>query len=151
MTLQERFARNLKRYREELGWSQEQLGSMVGSDRTAISRLERQRGKITLQRADTLATAMKIDVRVLLETPTTAPLRHRPPTDPISTAQIGAKVLELRTAEEISQKTLGSRVGIDRNLISRLEAPGQNQLAPVELSTLEKLATALHVKPTDLL
>ncbi|RDJ98526.1 helix-turn-helix domain-containing protein [Paraburkholderia lacunae] len=151
MTLQERFARNLKRCREELGWSQEQLGSMVGSDRTGISRLERKAGKITLQRAEALATAMEMDVRILLETPVTASLHRRPPGDQTSTAQIGAKVLELRTAEGVSQKTLAARVGIDRNLISRLEAPGENQLAPIELSTLEKLATALRVKPTDLL
>jgi transcriptional regulator with XRE-family HTH domain len=151
MTLQERFARNLKRYREELGWSQEQLGSLVGSDRTGISRLERQGGKITLQRAEALANALKIDVRVLLETSASAPLHPAPPGKPISTADIGAKILELRTAEGVSQKTLGARVGVDRNLISRLEAVGDNQLAPIELSTLEKLAAALRVRPTDLL
>ena len=94
---------------------------------------------------------MKIDVRVLLETPTSVKIVRRPPGKPITTASIGQRVRQLRTEEGVSQKTLGERVGIDRNLVSRVEAPGENQRAPIELSTREKLAKALGIEPTDLL
>jgi DNA-binding Xre family transcriptional regulator len=56
----------------------------------------------------------------------------------------------LHRAEKISQKTLGERVGIDRNHISRIEAPN-GPTPPLELATLERLAMALGVKPIDLL
>jgi transcriptional regulator with XRE-family HTH domain len=150
MTLRERFARNLKRYRVELGWSQERLGNFIGADRTGISRLERTFGNPTLERADALATAMGIDVRVLMDTSVTAPLIRREPTGDVSSAAVGVRLAELRNAEGISQKTLGERVGIDRNHISRIEAPN-GPATPLELATLERLATALGVKPTDLL
>ncbi len=150
MSLQERFARNLKRYREELGWSQEKLGSTIGSDRTGISRLERTFGNITIERAHALATAMGIDVRVLMDTPVGTPLLHQAPSSTVSSEAVGARVFQLRNAEEVSQKTLGDRVGLDRNHISRIEAP-KGRAAQIELATLEKIATALRVKPGDLL
>jgi transcriptional regulator with XRE-family HTH domain len=150
MSLRERFARNLKRYRVELGMTQEELGSFVGADRTGVSRLERTFGNPTLERAVALATAMEIDVRVLMATSVTAKIERRPPTGDISSATVGAKVLELRNAAGFSQKDLGARVGLDRNFISRVESPS-GRATPLELASLEKLAVALGVRPVDLL
>ncbi|MGF6369729.1 transcriptional regulator with XRE-family HTH domain [Paraburkholderia sp. RAU6.4a] len=150
MSLRERFARNLKRYRMNLGMTQEELGSFVGADRTGISRLERTFGNPTLERADALATAMKIDVRVLMATAVTAEIEHRPPSGDVSSAAVGAKVLELRNSKGMSQKELGARVGLDRNFISRVESPS-GRFTPLEFASLEKLAAALGVSPVDLL
>jgi transcriptional regulator with XRE-family HTH domain len=150
MSLRERFARNLKRYRMELGMTQEELGSFVGADRTGISRLERTFGNPTLERADALATAMRIDVRVLMATSVTTKIERRPPTGDVSSAAVGAKVLELRNVKGISQKELGARVGLDRNFISRVESPS-GRVTPLELASLEKLAIALGVSPVNLL
>jgi transcriptional regulator with XRE-family HTH domain len=150
MSLRERFARNLKRYRMELGMTQEELGSFVGADRTGISRLERTFGNPTLERADALATAMRIDVRVLMATSVSIGIERRPPTGDVSSAAVGAKVLQLRNAKGISQKELGARVGLDRNFISRVESPS-GRVTPLELASLEKLAIALDVSPVNLL
>ncbi|PVX82412.1 helix-turn-helix domain-containing protein [Paraburkholderia unamae] len=150
MSLQERFIKNLKRYREELGCSQEQLGNRLGSDRTAISRYERTSSRMTIERADALARALDVDVRVLLETPEDHPIAHRPPGSPISSKLVGQNVRDRRTAQHISQKELGDRVGMDRNHVSRIEA-STSSAAALQLATLEKLAVAFGIKPTDLL
>ncbi|TDF62122.1 XRE family transcriptional regulator [Cupriavidus sp. L7L] len=60
---------------------------------------------------------------------------------------MGAAVRRLREAEDISQRQLGDRVGLDRNHISRIELGTTN----IALDTLEKVATALGVAATDLL
>jgi transcriptional regulator with XRE-family HTH domain len=150
MTLQERFIRNLKRFRVDLNWSQEQLGSAMESDRTVIGRYERSSSRMNLERADELARALGVDVRVLLESPTTGEIVRRPPSGPVSSRQVGAKVKLLREAEGITQQELGERIGMDRNHVSRIEAQG-DKVAALQLSTLERLAAGLRVKPVDLL
>lgn len=149
MPLQERFVHNLKRYREQLGCTQEQLGTKLGTDRTVISRYERTSSRMNLERADMLARALDIDVRVLLETPVNKTLVHKPPGKPISSELVGAKVREVRTISALSQREIGDRIGMDRNHLSRIETKGAD--VAILLSTLEKLAQALGVKPTDLL
>ena len=150
MSLQERFVKNLRRYRDELGCSQEELGNRIGTDRTAISRYERTSSRMNLERADALARALDIDVRVLLDTPVDKRFVHRPPGKPVSSKLVGEKVRELRMAEGISQKAAGDRIGMDRNHIGRIEASGGATVV-LQLATLEKLARAFGVKPTDLL
>ncbi|WP_221311822.1 helix-turn-helix domain-containing protein [Paraburkholderia atlantica] len=150
MSLQERFIKNLKRYREAVGCSQEQLGNRLGSDRTAISRYERTSSRMTIERADALARALDVDVRVLLDTPEDRAIAHRPPGAPVSSKTVGQNVRNRRAAAQISQKELGDRIGMDRNHVSRIEG-ASGSAAALRLSTLEKLASALGIRPTDLL
>lgn len=150
MSLQERFIKNLKRYRESLGCSQEELGNRLGSDRTSISRYERTSSRMTIERADALARALDIDVRVLLDTPEDRPISRKPPGAPVSSQLVGQNVHIRRTTERISQKEFGNRVGMDRNHVSRIEA-STSPAAALQLTTLEKLAEAFGIKPTDLL
>ncbi|WP_415765502.1 helix-turn-helix domain-containing protein [Paraburkholderia sp. J10-1] len=150
MSLQERFIKNLKRHREARGCSQEELGNRLGSDRTAISRYERTSSRMTIERADALARALDVDVRVLLDTPEDQPIADRPPGDPVSSRLVGQNVRDRRTAQHISQKEFGDRVGMDRNHVSRIEA-STSSAAALQLATLEKLAVAFGIKPTDLL
>ncbi|MEX3943339.1 helix-turn-helix domain-containing protein [Paraburkholderia sp. BR10937] len=150
MSLQERFIKNLKRYRESLGCSQEELGNRLGSDRTAISRYERTSSRMTIERADALARALDVDVRVLLDTPVEENLAHSPPGAPVSSKLVGQHVRDRRTVEQISQKEFGDRIGMDRNHVSRIEAASGSAVA-IRLATLEKLAAAFGIKPTDLL
>lgn len=151
MSLQERFVQNLRRYREQVQVSQEELGSRLGSDRTVISRYERTSSRMTLERADALARALEIDVRVLLDTPADKRIAHKPPGAPVSSKLVGQNVRSLRTAEKVSQKELGDRIGMDRNHVSRIEAVSGDTTVALQLSTLEKLATAFGIKPSDLL
>jgi transcriptional regulator with XRE-family HTH domain len=149
-TLRERFATNLKRYRIEMGMSQEQLGSYIGADRTSISRLERTFGNPTLERAEALASALGIDVRVLMTVSVHGTIERRPPTGDVSSAAVGVKVAKLRDAMGLTQKGLGELAKVDRNFISRVEAP-HGRATPLELATLEKLAKAFKVHPVELL
>jgi transcriptional regulator with XRE-family HTH domain len=59
-------------------------------------------------------------------------------------------VRDRRNAEQISQKEFGNRIGMDRNHVSRIEA-ASGSAAAIRLATLEKLAAAFGIKPTDLL
>ncbi|MFM0121098.1 helix-turn-helix transcriptional regulator [Paraburkholderia sp. RL18-101-BIB-B] len=149
MSLQERFVQNLRRYRVSLGCSQEELGNRLGSDRTVISRYERTSSRMTLERADALARGLDIDVRVLLDTPSDKDIIRVQPGTPVSSETVGEKVRQLRQAEGITQKDLGNRTGMDRNRISQIEA-SSGKVAALQLSTLERLAAAFGVKPTEL-
>jgi transcriptional regulator with XRE-family HTH domain len=149
MSLQERFVQNLRRYRLSLGCSQEELGNRLGSDRTVISRLERTSSRMTLERADALARALDIDVRILFDTPIGNEIIRVQPGKPVSSETVGEKVQQLRKAEGITQKDLGDRTGLDRNRISQIEA-SSGKVAALQLSTLEKLAAAFGIKPTEL-
>ncbi|MDR6472137.1 transcriptional regulator with XRE-family HTH domain [Paraburkholderia graminis] len=149
-TLRERFATNLRRYRVQQGMSQEELGSYIGADRTAISRLERTFGNPTLERAEALARALDIDVRVLMAFSGKGEIEPQPPTGDVSSAAVGAKVARLREKMGLTQKQLGELAGVDRNFISRIEAP-HGRGTPLELATLEKLAAAFGIHPVELL
>lgn len=105
---------------------------------------------MTLERADALARALDVDVRVLLDTPVDKRIAHKLPGAPVSSKLVGQNVRNLRTEEKISQKELGDRIGMDRNHISRIEA-SSGSAAALQLTTLEKLAAAFGIKPTDLL
>lgn len=149
-TLRERFATNLKKYRVQQGMSQEELGSYIGADRTTISRLERTLGNPTLERAEALASGLDIDVRVLMTFSGKGEIERQPPTGDVSSAGVGVNVLKLREKMGLTQKQLGELAGVDRNFISRIEAP-HGRGTPLELATLEKLAAAFGVHPVELL
>lgn len=149
-TLRERFATNLKKYRVQQGMSQEELGSYIGADRTTISRLERTFGNPTLERAEALASGLDIDVRVLMTFSGKDEIERQPPTGDVSSAGVGVNVLKLREKMGLTQKQLGELAGVDRNFISRIEAP-HGRGTPLELATLEKLAAAFGVHPVELL
>jgi transcriptional regulator with XRE-family HTH domain len=149
-TLRERFATNLKKYRVQQGMSQEELGSYIGADRTTISRLERTFGNPTLERAEALANGLDIDVRVLMTFSGKGEIERQPPTGDVSSAAVGVNVLKLREKIGLTQKQLGELAGVDRNFISRIEAP-HGRGTPLELATLEKLAAAFGIHPVELL
>jgi DNA-binding Xre family transcriptional regulator len=104
---------------------------------------------MTLERADALARALDIDVRVLFDTPIGNEIIRAQPGKPVSSETVGEKVQQLRKAEGITQKDLGDRTGLDRNRISQIEA-SSGKVAALQLSTLEKLAAAFGIKPTEL-
>ena len=61
------FARNLKHYRMEKGFSQEKLAEMSGLHRTYISALERERRNISIENIEKIASALEIDAYLLLK------------------------------------------------------------------------------------
>ncbi|MBW7836521.1 MAG: helix-turn-helix transcriptional regulator [Sphingomonadales bacterium] len=66
MTLQETFAANLRRLREDKGLSQEELAFRGEIDRTYISSLERLEYCPTLDMVEKLSKALKVDPLELL-------------------------------------------------------------------------------------
>ncbi len=61
--------------------------------------------------------------------------------------QFGAKVRELRDAKGLSQEALADAAGLHRTHISLIER-GQRS---VRLETIESLAIALRIQPTELM
>lgn len=67
MDVRGRLARNLRRRREELGWSQEELADQAGLHRTYVSGIERKVRNPTIEIVERLAKAMKLTASALLE------------------------------------------------------------------------------------
>lgn len=61
MTLKLRFGLNLRRFRENNGWSQEELADRTGLHRTYISGIERGIRNPTLMIIEQIATALKVN------------------------------------------------------------------------------------------
>lgn len=67
MTPRDRFARNLRAARQQLGVSQEALGATAGLHRTEVSLLERAKRDPRLETLVKLARALEIPPSALLE------------------------------------------------------------------------------------
>lgn len=67
MTLKSRFGLNLRRFRENNGWSQEELADRTGLHRTYISGIERGIRNPTLMIIEQIATALKVNPADLLK------------------------------------------------------------------------------------
>lgn len=61
--------------------------------------------------------------------------------------RFGLAVREQRKQSDVSQEELAMRIGADQAYVSRIEAGRMN----VTLETMEQIAVALHVDPSDLL
>ena len=60
---------------------------------------------------------------------------------------VGESLIALRKEKHLSQEQLAFEAGVSRHFMYRLE----NNLASPTVKTLEKLADALSVKPSDIL
>ena len=67
MDIQQRLARNLRRLRQEHGWSQEAFAFEAKLHRTYISDLERGARNPTITVVEKLAAALKVTASVLIE------------------------------------------------------------------------------------
>jgi transcriptional regulator with XRE-family HTH domain len=67
--LQRAVGRNLRRYRQELGLSQEAFADLVGVHRTYMGGLERGERNLTLKSVERLAEALQMDPLDLLQPP----------------------------------------------------------------------------------
>lgn len=65
MSLLHTFASNLKRYRTDRGFSQEEFADMAGLHRTYISAVEREKRSIALDNVEKIASALGIDAYLL--------------------------------------------------------------------------------------
>lgn len=60
---------------------------------------------------------------------------------------VGKAIIALRKEKHLSQEQLAFAAGVSRHFMYRIE----NNLASPTVKTLEKLATALSVQPSDIL
>lgn len=67
-TARQRFARNLRQRRLELGLSQEMLGYVCGLHRTYIGSVERAERNISIDSMERIAIALGLDIGALLTT-----------------------------------------------------------------------------------
>lgn len=69
MDIREVFARNLRKFRQARGLSQEALAHEAGVDRTYISALERSVYSASITMVDKLATILGVEPAALLQRP----------------------------------------------------------------------------------
>jgi transcriptional regulator with XRE-family HTH domain len=69
MDIREVFARNLRRYRQQRGLSQEALAHEAGIDRTYISALERSVYSPSITTVEKLAAVLEVEAASLLQRP----------------------------------------------------------------------------------
>ena len=60
---------------------------------------------------------------------------------------VGQSIISLRKSKNLSQEQLAFDSGISRHFMYRLE----NNLASPTVKTLEKLAEAMHIQPSEIL
>ncbi len=72
MDIREVFARNLRKYRQTKGLSQEALAHEAGVDRTYISALERSQYSASITTVDKLAAILGVEAAELLRRPAKA-------------------------------------------------------------------------------
>ena len=64
--LQRAFGRNLRRYREERGLSQEAFADLLGMHRTNVGGVERGERNLTLRSVERIAQSLRLNPRTLL-------------------------------------------------------------------------------------
>lgn len=67
MDVRQRLARNLRRLRQEKGWSQEEFADQAGIHRTYVSDLERGARNPTIAIVERLAKPLKVTASRMLE------------------------------------------------------------------------------------
>ncbi len=68
MDVRERLAKNLRKLRQQKGWSQEEFAHQAGIHRTYISDLERAARNPTITVVDKLAVALEVEIGELFST-----------------------------------------------------------------------------------
>lgn len=66
-TLRNIIAHNVKKYREQKGYKREELSLLLGVDNSYISKLEKARVNITIDKLEEIAKILEIDVINLFE------------------------------------------------------------------------------------
>ena len=141
-SLRETFATAVRRHRENLGISQEELALRASMDRTGISRLERTAPNISLDSADTVSAALETCFVTLLGGNIEAG-----PARMAARTVFATRVQEERLARGFSQRQLGDLARVDRNYVSAIESGKENP----RLDTVEKFARALKLPVVALL
>lgn len=146
----QRFAKNLRAKRLALDWSQLKLAQAIGVDVTTVSRIERNKAGVTVERAAELAAALSINLANLLSEEGSQTIAEGK-TDPraISSVRSIARFKARREELGLSQTAVAARGGLGRDYISRLE--NETSDTKLYLTTLEKLASGLGVPIGELL
>lgn len=66
-TLRKRIALSVKYYREQKGYKREELSLLLGVDNSYISKLEKARVNITIDKLEQISLILEIDVLKLLQ------------------------------------------------------------------------------------
>jgi len=139
--LAEKFVQEMRRRRQALSLSQQDLGDKLGIDRNTVSRIERGAPNIAVADAAAIAAALGTTLGEMFGS------SEGTQGNPTLAATISRKVRELRIEKGLNQRELAELVGVDRNWVSAVESGSRN----ITLRTLEKFAVALKVLPQDLL
>ena len=133
------------------GWkelSQAQLADLSKVSQRQIARIESRQDLVAVQAVtfERLAGALDVDPGVLAGE---EPLPSGPSHSELEETRVHPMRLhERRKATRMSREELAEKSGVSVRHIARIES--QDELVPVQPRTLQRLARALRVKPTDL-
>lgn len=136
------FAGEIRRGREERGWTLQQLAERAGLSVSYLSEIEQGKKRPSLRIARRLSQALGL--------PPSAIFRNPPPEergDAPEQVSLGARLRLAREARELTLESVARQVGVSASYLSQIE----RDLATPAVSTLRRLSEVLQVIPGQLL
>lgn len=136
------FAREVRRERDERGWTLQQLAERAGLSISYLSEIEQGKKRPSLKVARRLSQALGLPPTVIFTSP--PPEEQGKPEGEVS---LGTRLRLAREARELTLDFVAQEAGISASYLSQIE----RDLATPAVSTLRKLADVLRVTPAQLL
>lgn len=131
---------NIKEYRLQRGWSQDELAARVGyTDRTSIAKIES--GQVNLAQSKVVKFAKVFGV-----SPSVLTGWDNEGSQP--QASMGARIKELRTAAGLTQEELGAKLGLQKSVIAKYE---NGRVENLKRATITKLLQIFGCSPSYLM
>ena len=132
--------KNLKRERQKIGITMEELAKQVGVTQAQISFYERNINKPSIEKLEALARALNIPISKLLDEDVTLSIG-------VIDMTIGKRLRKIRVEQGLTTVELGMRANISQGMISRIE----NDRANPTIDKVVSLARALNIPISKLL
>ncbi|MGE5553441.1 MAG: helix-turn-helix domain-containing protein [Betaproteobacteria bacterium] len=135
------FASAIRQEREERGWTLQQLAERAGVSVSYLSEIEQGKKRPSLKVARRLSQALGLPPTVIFTGPPPEESGGAP-----AQLSLGNRLRLAREARELTLDAVAQKVGISASYLSQIE----RDLAAPAVSTLQALAEALQVAPSQL-
>ncbi|HHW14491.1 MAG TPA: transcriptional regulator [Firmicutes bacterium] len=136
------FASEVRREREERGWTLQQLAERAGLSVSYLSEIEQGKKRPSLKVARRLSQTLGLPPTAIFSAP---PPEERG--DQAAAVSLGTRLRLAREARELTLEAVAQKAGISASYLSQIE----RDLAVPAVATLRALAEALEVAPSQLI
>nr|WP_290996374.1 helix-turn-helix transcriptional regulator [Gordonibacter sp.] len=139
----------IRMLRKQRGLSQVRLSQDVAMGRAYLSRVESGTRNVGFDMLCRIADGLQVSVDLLLSDqplPDQLPRIDDAPSIEQRSKQLGANILALRLAQDMTQQHLSEKTHVERSYLAKVEKAQRN----ASFDILCKLADGLGVKPSDL-